>query len=269
MEDRILKEIYQSIKKGEKVALVTLTEITGSTPRKKGSIMAVWENGKILGSIGGGEIEHQIINKAITSIRNKEDCNFQYELNEIGTLGMHCGGKAEGFIKIFSSQDKLLIVGAGHIAKELSKFSKILNFYTVVFDDRSEYANVERFHGIDEIIVGDIEEKLLNYDIDGETSIVIITRGHKYDKIALKSVISRGAKYIGMIGSVEKTTILMRDLIEEGINKEELKVYAPIGINISSQLPEEIACGIISEILLIKNNGSLQHMKEIKKCQIE
>ncbi len=268
MEERILKEIYSSLSKGQKAALVTITGIKGSTPRKKGSLMAVWEDGRIEGSVGGGNIEFVVIEKAIECIKQGIDGEFQFELNDEGDLHMQCGGKATLYVKIFKPRSKLLIIGAGHIGVELFKLAKILDFYTVIFDDRDEFANENRFANADEIIVGDIGEELSKYPIDSNTYIIIVTRGHKCDADALKFTAVSNASYIGMIGSKKKTEFVMKTLMTDGIPKEVLKkVYAPIGINISSQEPNEIAFGIMSEILLVKNRGSLEHLKDIKRVE--
>ncbi|MCB2289948.1 XdhC/CoxI family protein [Clostridium sp. CS001] len=266
MEEKILKAIYESLANGKKAALLTITDIKGSTPRKKGALMAVWEDGTIEGSIGGGNIEYAVIAKAIECIKEGVDKEFQFELTDEGDLHMQCGGKATIYVKIFKPRAKLLIIGAGHVGIELFKLAKILDFYTVIFDDREEFANEKRFIGADEIIVGNIGEKVSNYPVDKNTYIIIVTRGHKCDADALKVTAQSDASYIGMIGSRKKTEFVMNSLISEGIQRDALKkVYAPIGINISSEEPNEIALGIMSEILLIKNKGTLEHLKDIKK----
>ena len=79
---------------------------------------------------------------------------------------------------------------------------------------------------------------------------------------SLEEVANSEAKYIGTMGSKNKVITILRNLIDKGCNKENLdKVYAPIGLDIASGRPEEIAISIISEILLVKNNGNLKHMK--------
>ncbi|GAA0747097.1 XdhC/CoxI family protein [Clostridium oceanicum] len=268
MEQEILKKIYKSVNEGNTVALATITEVSGSTPGKAGSIMAVWENSKIEGTVGGGKAEYEIINKALDCIKNNESSPFQYKLNENGDLGMHCGGEIKGFIKVFSPQTKLIIVGAGHVAFCIHKIAKFLDFYTVVIDDRKDFANEERFPNCNEIIVENIKDSLSKYPIDKNTYIVIVSRGHKDDALALETVISKDPSYIGMIGSHKKTSYVMNSLISKGISRENLKkVYAPIGLDIASCKPKEIALGILSEILLIKNKGSLNHLKDIKSIK--
>lgn len=265
MEEKILKHIYESLENGEKAAMVIITEENGSTPRKNGSIMAVWSDGRIAGSIGGGIVEHEVIARAINCMEKGTGSSFEYNLSSSGEIGMQCGGSIKGFIKLFIPKPKLLIVGGGHIGEQVYRLGKFLNFHIVIFDDRDEFANKKRFSEAEEIFSGRIEDNISNYPIDKNSYIVIAAKGHKQDGDALKAVISRGAAYIGMIGSSTKVIHIMKKLMEEGVPREELqKVYAPIGLDTASELPEEIAFGILSEILQVKNQGSLKHMKDIK-----
>ncbi len=226
MEQDILEKIYKSVDKGNTVALATITHISGSTPGKAGSIMAIWKDGKIEGTVGGGKVEYEIINKALACIKNNENSTFEYKLNENGELGMQCGGEARGFIKIFTPETKLIIVGAGHIAFHLYKIAKILNFYTVVIDDREDFANNKRFPNANEIIVEKVDKALSEYSINKNTYIIIVTRGHKDDALALETVVSKNAAYIGMIGSYNKTSYVMNNLIAKGVCREDLKKYS-------------------------------------------
>ncbi|MTI68518.1 MAG: xanthine dehydrogenase [Firmicutes bacterium] len=264
MEYKIMERISKEIKDNKRVALAMITESSGSTPAKKGAMMIILEDGSTYGTIGGGNLEYKVTKEAKICIRKNINKNFTFKLDDTGSLHMQCGGSAKVFIKLFKPERKLLIVGGGHIAYELYKLGKDLNFYTVIFDDREEYCNNDRFPEIDELQLGDIGKNLDKYPITKDCFIVIITRGHKNDEVALENVINKEASYIGMIGSKEKTSYIMNNLLDKGINKDKLKkVYAPIGLNLGGGKPNEIAFSIMSEILLIKNNGSLKHMKDI------
>ncbi|WP_244282241.1 XdhC family protein [Maledivibacter halophilus] len=265
MEYKVLDSISEMIKSNKKVALATITKVEGSTPRREGSMMGILEDGNIFGTIGGGNLEAEVIKQAKKCMAVGKSDTFHYELTDSkGSLHMQCGGEADVFIKVFNPYDKLYIVGGGHVALKLYDLGKMMGFYTIIVEDREEFCNIERFPRADELMVGDIEETLMKCALDENSYIVIVTRGHKHDEIALKSVIKSNAKYIGMIGSKNKTKHIMDNLKSEGISKEELKeVYAPIGIDLGGQTPEEIAFSIMTEILLIKNNGKLRHMKEM------
>lgn len=263
-EHMILERLASEIKANRRAALISLTEEEGSSPGKQGSMMAVFEDGSTLGTIGGGTLESTACKEAVSCMQEGRSKTFHYELNDTGELHMKCGGAATVFIKAFAPKDRLIIAGGGHIALELSKLGRFLDLHVVIFEDREEYGNAQRFPEC-EIILGDIRESLKNYPIGNDCSIVIVTRGHECDGAALRAVLGRNAGYIGMIGSRAKVHYMMQKLMDEGISKQELdRVYAPIGLKLGGGKPAEIALSILSEIMLLKNKGELRHMRDMK-----
>lgn len=261
LEYIIIEKLNEAIKQNKAVSLVSVVDSTGSSPGKKGFIMAVFDDKSSIGTIGGGEVEKLVIEKAIKCIDEGKDELLTFQLEDKGDLHIQCGGSITIFIKTFGKKDKLLIVGGGHVSKAIYEIAKNFNFKIVIFEDRKEYANIERFPNC-EIIIGDIGENIRNYNIDNRCYIVIVTRGHSHDEIALKASLNRGAAYVGMIGSINKTKHIMQNLLNEGYSKDELeKVYAPIGLCLGGDSAQEIALSIMSEILLVKNNGQLKHKK--------
>lgn len=268
MDRKVLEFIEDCLEKAKRAALVTLTRSSGSTPRSAGALMAVDAQGNIMGTIGGGKLEAEVINQTIEAIKAGENREFHYRLTEKESLKMACGGDADGFIKVFIPKEKLLIIGGGHVGTELYNIATCLNFDVSVIDDRKEFANKERLPLATNVICKDIKEAASDFAIDSNTYIIIVTRGHSFDEEALKAVVGRGASYIGMIGSGKKTSKIMKQLLDQGVDRSELeKVYAPIGIDIGSQLPNEIALGILAEVLVLKNGGQLAHMKNIKNLK--
>jgi xanthine dehydrogenase accessory factor len=158
--------------------------------------------------------------------------------------------------------EKVCIIGAGHIAQKIAELTKNLGFYTVVVDDREEFANRERFQMAHEVKVIPSYQNLSSHlRINSNSYIVIVTRGHSYDKEVLAQALRTDAKYIGMIGSRTKKEHTYQELLKEGFIPEDLKrVYCPIGLDIHAQTPEEIAISIIAE--LIKVRRGLANEKE-------
>lgn len=258
----IMKKALEEIEKGKELAIVTVTNAKGSTPREAGAKMVVLKDGKTYGTIGGGAMERRMIELALESIEKGESQSINFTLDTEG-VEMICGGAMEVFIEVFKNKPKLLIVGGGHVGHALYKAALPLDFHIVVFEDRQEFLTKERFPKAYELVLGDIGESLKKYPIDENTYIVIVTRGHKYDELALESVIHTKAKYIGAMGSKRKVVIMLNNLKEKGIKEGDIrKVYAPIGLKISSGSPEEIAISILAEILAVKNQGELIHMKD-------
>lgn len=266
MYEKILKRIYKELETGNRVAFVTLTEVIGSSPGKQGATMAYFKDGSIMGTVGGGLIEHEVIKKCSECIKTGEDLNFEYSLNEDSKeVSMKCGGMVKGYIKLFNPKPKLIIIGGGHVGHAIYNLSETLDFYTILIDDRNEFANKDRFPLANEVHSGCISTIINDIKLSDNTFVVIATRGYDKDLEALREIINKEVAYIGMIGSSKKWKDLKDELLNEGVCNELLdNVYAPIGLNISSNKVEEIAFGILAEILLVKNNGHLSHRKDKK-----
>lgn len=260
----IFEQINEAVKSGKPVAMSIITKACGSSPRGEGTIMGVLTDGTLIGTIGGGALENALINSSIKSLKDKKDSYFSYNLTEENPeLNMACGGEVEGYIKVLFPKRKLLIIGGGHISRELHYIGARMDYEIDIFEDRSDYCSKERFPLADNLILGDIKESLEKYEIDESCSVVIVTRGHLQDEIALETVLRSKASYIGMIGSKKKVRSTRENLLAKGFTLEELnKVYAPIGIDLGGGSPKEIALGIMAEIVLINNDGSLKHKND-------
>jgi xanthine dehydrogenase accessory factor len=115
------------------------------------------------------------------------------------------------------------------------------------------FANRGRFPDADEVIVSEFEKCFDQLNIDESSYIVIVTRGHLYDGFVLEQAIKTNARYIGMIGSKKKIQTLYQNLMKKGISKETLdRVYAPIGVDINSETPEEIAVSIVAQLIKVR-----------------
>ncbi|UCF42878.1 MAG: XdhC family protein [Planctomycetota bacterium] len=160
------------------------------------------------------------------------------------------------FVETLPLHPMLFIFGAGHLACRISKCAASLNFRVTVWDDRPEFANKDRFPDAAQIIVDDYENVLDKLDINDDSYIVIVTRGHKSDQTVLEKALKTDAKYIGMIGSRKKTSAILNNLKERKVPLEALsRVYSPIGISIGALTPEEIALSIGAELVKIRRLG--------------
>lgn len=262
MEELILKKILENIENHKKVALVTLTEVGGSTPRDTGSLMLVWENGETYGSIGGGKVEYFVTGEAVEALKQSEDRSFEHSLTPDGDLKMQCGGMVKGFIKIFKPNEKVVIAGGGHVGEKVLEVAKFLGFNCEVIDDREEYLDKPSLQKADKILVGYYKDVIKDAGIDENTYVVITTKSHITDLEFAKEVLKTKARYIGVIGSTKKQIFVRESLLKDGFSGDDIKrIYGPVGLNISNQMPEEIAVSIMGEILMVKNGGTLEHRK--------
>jgi xanthine dehydrogenase accessory factor len=145
----------------------------------------------------------------------------------------------------------VFIFGAGHVSYQLAKLTGMVNFRTVVIDDREAFANRQRFPNADEVIVlENFDHALKSVVIDPDAYIVIVTRGHSHDKTVLAQALATDACYIGMIGSRAKRDTIYSQLKAEGVDQEHLNnVRSPIGMAIKAETPEEIAVSIVAELI--------------------
>ena len=166
------------------------------------------------------------------------------------------GGGMEVFVESVAQAPVVVILGAGHVSRHIASLAKAVHFRVVVCDDRSEYANRERFGDADDIIVADFGRVFEKVQIDSHGYLVIVTRGHKCDEMVLEQAVKTDARYIGMIGSKRKTLTILDKLRRQGVGEALLeKVYAPIGISIGAVTAEEIALSIVGELVKIRRLG--------------
>lgn len=146
------------------------------------------------------------------------------------------------------------LFGAGHVSQQVAILTKMTDFQTVVLDDRSEFANRQRFPTAEEISVpASFEIAFSDLTIDKESYIVILTRGHSHDKTVLAQALKTDAGYIGMIGSHRKRDAIYKALLNEGFTEKDLKrVYSPVGLDIGAETPEEIAVSIAAELIEVR-----------------
>jgi xanthine dehydrogenase accessory factor len=145
----------------------------------------------------------------------------------------------------------LYCFGAGHVAVPTAHLAALVGFRVVVLDDRPEFANAARFPDADEIcVVGDFNHAFEGLEMDHDAYVVIVTRGHQYDRTVLEQSLKTSAGYIGMISSRRKRDTIFKALMATGVKKEQLaRVHSPIGINIGGETPEEIALSIVAELI--------------------
>jgi xanthine dehydrogenase accessory factor len=254
-------DIYQELARiraeGEEVALVTVISASGSTPREEGAKMLVRLDGSIVGTIGGGSVEKRVIKEAVKAIRTGKPQRFEYRLKEGEEVGMICGGDMDVFIEPILSAPTMYIFGGGHIALCLAKMGKLVGFKIVVIDDRPEFASPQRFPEADKTIVEDFAKAFQKLEVGKTDYIVIVTHGHRGDEIVLEGALATEAKYIGMIGSRTKNQTIFSHLLAKGVPQKRLdRVHAPIGLEIYSQTPEEIAVSILAEVIKVRRSPS-------------
>ena len=159
-------------------------------------------------------------------------------------------GGARLFVDPIVGAQRLIIVGAGHIAVPLCALGAMLGFHVTVIDDRASFANRERFPDADEIIVKPFRAAVDSLALDGHCYLVSVTRGHSFDEEVVGAALMQPCGFVGMIGSRRRVKATLERIGERGVPKERLAdVHAPLGVAIGGETPEEIAISIAAEII--------------------
>lgn len=341
--DKIYQECLRLLQCGQDAVLATIVEAKGSAPRTAGTKMIVRQDGTIMGSIGGGRLEHEVVAVAQNSFDNRQSVIYAFELtgDDVAEMDMICGGRGEVWLQFLSAVDPnnllvcmaiadvlshkkpgwliteistqesltvrqfalvdedrsitgrvlvnatlleewinhagkmpthieiynghrfliepirskrtVFIFGAGHVSRQLVPLCEMVDFRTVVLDDREEYACRPRFPVASQIQVLESFENWERIAINEDSFIVILTRGHMHDKTVLAEALRTPAAYVGMIGSRRKREIIFQALREEGFSQQDLdRVHSPIGLDIAAETPAELAVSIVGELIQVR-----------------
>jgi xanthine dehydrogenase accessory factor len=180
------------------------------------------------------------------------------ELHNISRSAVLQVGNSRVLVDRVRKLKTLYCFGAGHVAVPTAHLAALVGFRVVVLDDRPEYANAERFPDSYEVrVIEDFNRSFNEVEIDNDSYIVILTRGHQYDREVLEQALQTPAGYIGMISSRRKKEAIYNALIAKGMIKTQLeKVHSPIGIAIGGETPEEIAVSIVAELINERSDQS-------------
>jgi xanthine dehydrogenase accessory factor len=177
------------------------------------------------------------------------------ELHNISATATLPFGEGRVMVDRIRKIKTLYCFGAGHVAAPTAHLAALVGFRVVVTDDRAEYASAERFPEANERrVIRDFSQAFDGLEIDGDSFIVIVTRGHQYDRDVLEGSLKTKAGYIGMISSRRKREAIYEYLTARGVKKERLEqVHSPIGIDIGGETPEEIAVSIVAELIKVRS----------------
>ncbi len=254
-------ELARCLEAGEAAALVTVIGEGGSSPRNMGAVMLVRPDGSIVGTIGGGSLEHLIIQHAQEAINDGRPRRYLYDYT--GGRGQNlvkaCMGKTEFLVQPFAVQPQLCIFGAGHVAQALAPMAQSCGFRVTVLDDRDGWPREQDFprNGV-RLLHGPFEERMAELSFDAQaTWLVIVTYGHTQDEAVLRACLPRPWRYCGLIGSQAKVATVFRDVaqdLDDEAGRARLEqVHAPIGLTLGGRGPGEIAASILAELLAEKH----------------
>lgn len=250
--------------RGESAALCTVTKTSGSVPRRAGSKMLVFPDGRIEGTIGGGEMEARVVAEALAALKDGKPRTLEYTLTDPGRgdPGI-CGGQMEVFVEAIQPQPTLLIIGAGHVGRALAQVADFLGYRVLVSDDRPELVTPEAVPHAQAVYPVPISELPDALDINSQTYIVLTTRNAEIDIKGLPALLKTPAAYIGVIGSRRRWAEARKKMEASGVDKKKLdRVTSPMGLELNAETPEEIAISIMAQIIMLRRGGDGKQMSE-------
>jgi xanthine dehydrogenase accessory factor len=260
----LLFELLEAQEVGEPLVLATVIKTRGSVPRQSGAKMLVYNDGRISGTIGGGELEARIVGEALECLAEGETRVVPFSLvdPQRGDPGL-CGGEVEVFLEPYAAPATLLIVGCGHVGKAVAALGHWLGYRVQVNDDRHDLASPDHIPDADLYLPGSVAEILPKVRIHQNTFITVLTRNVSLDRELLPLLVATKAPYIGVIGSRRRWQETRKLLLEDGMAEEDLaRIHSPIGLELNAQTPEEIAISILSEIMMLRHGGTGERLAD-------
>ena len=260
----IFERVLQMQDQGERGVLVTVIRADGSTPRKVGTRMLVFEDGEILGTIGGGQVEQAVKEEAQVVLDLGSPSVRHFKLTQ--ELAMCCGGQMTFLIEPVVPPLKLIVLGCGHVGQAILKQVSHLEFQTIAVDDLQEnldaVADLNLHQVVDTYDLGRVSE--LPYGPD--TMVLIVTREHALDQKLLETVLPLGNRYLGVIGSKRKAHMQRQRLLAKGFEQERVdSVVCPMGLDIGAQTPAEIAIAVVAQLVeVIRKPAALDSLSDGK-----
>ncbi len=231
---QVFQGLSRAMSEGKKTYLVADLGVIGKNPRQVDRCL-IGEDGTICGGA---------CSASVTEILKRWTGKERYPI--LLTADNH-----RYIIEPSFAPGSVYMFGAGHVSQQVAPLAKLVDFRIVVLDDRPEFANRDRFPGCDEVkTIASFEGALDKFEIDEDSYIVILTRGHLHDKTVLEQALKTNAHYIGMIGSRKKRDRIFADLRDIGfVDRDLQRVHAPIGTDIGAETPEEIGISIVGELI--------------------
>ena len=318
-EVELWKFVTNKLSEKKDVMLLTVADSYKSSPGRAGFKLAVSDNEEMVGTVGGGIMEYDMLNesKKYFNLNNPATLikKLYHNVKAPGTKsGLICGGtQSIIFHKIEPDKDDKIknhlnacierkkslmklspeglefitnkwnaekftfnyktktnwqyeencgtpstayVIGGGHVGLAVSRAMSTLDFYVITFDRREVVFTMKNNVYSDQKIITEYEN-VGNYIEEGDSSfVIVVTAEYSTDKAALKSIINKNFKYLGLMGSGSKIYKIFSELKQEGIDQSLLnKINTPIGIEIKGESPEEIAISIAAEIIKVKNES--------------
>jgi xanthine dehydrogenase accessory factor len=245
-------ELQRLLEANEPFVLCTVIASHGSTPQKPGSKLVVKADASLVGTVGGGAIEKQIIDAALELLADERATTRTLDTHLTHELGMCCGGRMTVFLEKHVVAPALVLFGAGHVAKELAALAVATGFRVTVVDERAEWASLARFPGC-ELVPRPCDDVAREHQGSADTFFCITTHDHALDQRCVEALLDKPSAYLGVIGSRRKAERFRQRLRAAGFRDEHIaRLECPMGVDIGALTPVEIGVSIIARLIAVR-----------------
>ncbi len=244
MNSEILNELRACIEREQLVVLATIVAGAGV-----GNQLLIWPAEQTLGDLGTPRL-----NQRAALFAEKAFQSFEAKRRTID----HQGEQLEIFFDVHPPPEKLVVIGAVHVAIHLIEFARALGLRTIVIDPRTAFATPERFAAADQLIAEWPAAALARIPIHESTYFVTLSHDFKIDLPALEVALASPARYIGALGSTRTHERRVAELLELGLSAEQIdRIRAPVGLDLGGRRAEEIALAIAAQIVAARHGREL------------
>ncbi|MGZ8231807.1 MAG: XdhC family protein [Burkholderiales bacterium] len=236
-------------------AAATVIRTEGTTSVRIGSRL-VSRAGAVQSDIAHATLEAKIIT-ALPGLEGASLIRLQLE-----------GGAAFVFVERIDPPTPLIVFGAGHDAMPVVRLAKDLGWHVTLVDHRPAYATPERFPDADRIVVGTPAEVFARLTLDAGALALVMTHNYLRDLELLGRLLPSPVRYLGVLGPRRRTDQLLADLKEKGVEPDSAqleRLYAPVGLDIGSEGPAEVAMSILSEMQAVMTRHRGGYLRERKR----
>lgn len=308
-EIELILNVIPGIAPNEKAVVATVVDVRGSAYRGAGAKMLIRGNGDAVGTVSGGCLEADVLERAKRVAESGRAMVFEYDTTKnedsVFSLNMGCRGiirilfepfdpkyfarlenarerrtkfvssvvidgdgigkrdypenvdhrdrshiDGDRFVEIIEAPVSLFIFGAGTDALPVYSIAKTLGWQVTVIDHRAAFATRERFPDAESVRVLAPENYAGNLSVDSRSVAVVMTHNYEKDKLIQSFLLSTDAAYIGALGPRKRTEKLLAEIGREWPSN----LYGPVGLDIGSESPEEIALAIVAEVQTVLRN---------------
>ncbi|MCA9299123.1 MAG: xanthine dehydrogenase accessory protein XdhC [Phycisphaerales bacterium] len=244
-DERLIIETARAIEAGRPCVLCTVVGARGRTPRNAGARMLWFPDGDAMGTIGGGRLEHLCIDRARRVLEARQGTMETFNLG--ADADQCCGGVVDVLFEPLGSARRLVIFGAGHVARELASLLRTSPFALTIVDERPDWNDEARFPNCRR--VHDVGEGTSL--VEGDACALVMTHSHDLDHDILVEILPRGTPYVGLIGSRSKRACFETRLETSGVHPDRIQAMrCPIGLGDMGKEPRAVAISIAGELLL-------------------